>query len=152
LALVRAAKRALERGFDRERHTVAAAVRTRSGMVYLGLNLNGIHTPCAEPVAMGAAVTRGDREMEVMVAVKRKGKRYRVLSPCGTCRQLLFDYSPNASVIVRFRNGRVARLTVGESLPAAYATFDDKRTVPRTPRQGRGDAEPARGRRHSVHG
>jgi len=125
LTLVRAAEEALRRGFDRDRHTVAAAVRTRSGAVYLGLNLNGIHTPCAEPVAIGAAVTGGDREVELMVAVHRRGNRFRVLSPCGTCRQLLYDYAPHASVIVRFRNGRVARLSAEESLPAAYATFDD---------------------------
>lgn len=124
-ALVKAAEEALRRGFDRDRHTVAAAARTRSGAVYLGLNLNGIHTPCAEPVAIGAAVTRGDRDVELMVAVQRRGNRYRVLSPCGTCRQLLLDYSPNASVIVRFRNGRVALLSAEESLPAAFATFDD---------------------------
>ena len=121
---MRAAEDALRHGYVSDRHTVAAAVRTRSGAVYTGLNLNGIHTPCAEPVALGAAMTRGDRKVESMVAVYRRGNRYRVLSPCGTCRQLLFDYSPDASVIVRFRNGRVGRLTAAESLPAAYGTFD----------------------------
>jgi len=122
---VRAATDALRVGFRRNRHTVAAAVRTRSGAVYVGLNLEGIHTPCAEPVAIGAAMTRGDREVESMVAVVQwRAGRFRVLSPCGTCRQLLYDYAPAATVIVRFQGGRVARLSVAESLPAAYATFD----------------------------
>jgi cytidine deaminase len=125
-ALVRAAERTLRRGYDRDRHTVAAAVRTRSGAVYVGLNLNGIHTPCAEPVALGAAVTHGDRDVELMVAVYKDGARYGVLSPCGTCRQLLLDYAPHGSVIVRFPSGRVARLSADESLPAAYRTFEDE--------------------------
>ncbi|HEY1197836.1 MAG TPA: cytidine deaminase [Thermoplasmata archaeon] len=124
-ALIRAPQQTLRRGFDAKHHGVAAAVRTRSGAIFPGLNLDGIHTPCAEPVAIGAAMTAGDREIDSMVAVCRRGRRYPVLSPCGTCRQLLFDYSPKASLIVRFRNGRVARLSAEESLPAAYATFGD---------------------------
>ncbi|HYA70827.1 MAG TPA: cytidine deaminase [Thermoplasmata archaeon] len=121
--LIRVAQDALRRGYDRQHHGVAAAVRTRSGAVFVGLNLDGIHTPCAEPVALGAAITAGDREIESMVAVCRRGNRYPVLSPCGTCRQMLFDYAPKASVIVRFEGGRVARLQVAESLPGAFSTF-----------------------------
>jgi len=122
-ALIRAAQSVLRRGFDAERHGVAAAVRTRSGHVFVGLNVDGIHTPCAEPVALGAAATAGDREIESMVAVCRRGREYPVLSPCGTCRQMLFDYAPKATVIVRLSNGRVARLTASESLPGAFSTF-----------------------------
>ena len=124
-ALVRAAEEALRAGWVEGRHTVAAAVRTRGGAVYLGLNLNGTHSPCAEPIALGAAVTRGDRAFETMVAVQRRGDRYPVLSPCGNCRQLLYDYAPRARVIVRFRDGRVARLTIEESLPAPFGSFDE---------------------------
>jgi len=122
-ALIRAAQEALRRGYDPKRHGVGAAVRTRSGAVFVGLNLDGIHTPCAEPVAVGAAITAGEREIESMVAVCRRGNQYPVLSPCGTCRQLLYDYAPTASVIVRFEGGRVARLKVTESLPGAFSTF-----------------------------
>jgi cytidine deaminase len=123
-ALIRAAQQALRRGFDAKHHGVAAAVRTHSGAIFLGLNLEGIHTPCAEPVAIGAAMTAGDRKIESMVAVCRRGRGYPVLSPCGTCRQLLFDYAPKATVIVRFANGRVARLAVTESLPGASSLFE----------------------------
>jgi cytidine deaminase len=123
-ALIREAQSALRAGFDHRHHGVAAAVRTRSGAIFLGLNLEGIHTPCAEPVAVGAAMTAGDREIVSMVAVTKRGRSYPVLSPCGNCRQLLFDYAPGASVIVRFANGRVARLPVAESLPAASPTFE----------------------------
>ena len=117
-ALIRAAEDALRRGFDAQHHDVAAAVRTRSGSIYLGFDIIGLHTPCAEPVAFGAAVTAGDREIESMVAVCRSGRRIVVLSPCGTCRQMLYEYAPHASAIVRFANGRLARLTASECLPA----------------------------------
>jgi cytidine deaminase len=123
LKLIEAARDALRRGFRDHRHSVAAAVRTRSGRIYLGLCVEGIHGPCAEPVAIGAAITAGDSLIESMVAVVGPGRTYPVLSPCGNCRQLLLDYAPKAEVLVRFPNGRVARLTAEESLPAAFRTF-----------------------------
>ncbi len=122
-ALIREAQAALRAGFLRHRHTVAAAVRTRRGAIYRGLNVDGIHGPCAEPVALGAAFTAGDRSIESMVSVCRRGRALPVLSPCGNCRQLLLDYAPRATVIVRFGDGRVARMGVAESLPGAFQTF-----------------------------
>ncbi len=109
--------------YDRWRHGVAAAVRTDSGRVYLGVNLDGIHTPCAEPVAIGAALTAGDRALEAMVAVGRRGPRYPILAPCGTCRQLLFDYAPDAYVLVPGPGGRPRRLGARAALPAPFASF-----------------------------
>lgn len=136
-SLVQAAEELLRRRYVAKRHTVASAVRTRSGSVYVGVNLNGIHSPCAEPVALGAAVTAGDRAFETMVAVQRRGTepRYRVLSPCGNCRQLLYDYAPDASILVSFRGGRLARLSVTEGLPGAYATFEEERHPAKRPRR-----------------
>jgi len=123
-ALIEAARETLRRGYDRRHHTVGAAVRTRSGAIYRGLNIEGIHAPCAEPIALGAALTAGDREIETMVAVCRRGKEYPVLSPCGNCRQMLFDYAPNAFVLVRVANTRVVRLRASESLPGAPWAFE----------------------------
>lgn len=123
--LIREARIALRRGYDPHRHTVAAAVRTRSGSTYVGLNLEGVHTPCAEPIAIGRALTDGDRAVESMVAVCRRKRAYPVLSPCGACRQLLFDYAPTARVIVRFPDGRTASLTAEEALPGAFEFFAD---------------------------
>ena len=123
--LIHSAEYLLRRGYDPLHHTVAAAVRSDSGRIYFGLNVNGIFSPCAEPVAIGAAFTAGEHGIRSMVAVHRRGATYPVISPCGTCRQLLYDYAPRASVIVRFANGRLARLTATEALPGAYATFGD---------------------------
>ena len=122
-ALVRLAQKALRSGYREHRHGVAAAVRTVSGTVYVGLNVDGIHGPCAEHVAIGAAMTAGDRRLESMVAVAKRGRTYPVLSPCGNCRQLLLDYAPRATVIARYASGRVVRLSVAESLPAAFRSF-----------------------------
>ena len=95
-------------------------MRTRSGAVYLGINLEGIHTPCAEPVAVGAALTAGDPAIEAIVAVGKRGRTYPVLAPCGTCRQLLFSYAPKAYFLAPGRRGALRRLTAAASLPSAY--------------------------------
>jgi len=123
--LIARAEELLRRRYLASRSTVSAAVRTRSGSVYLGVNLNGIHGPCAEPVALGAAVTAGDREIEAMVAVHRDRRAYEVLPPCGNCRQLLFDYAPRAYVLVPGPRGEPRRLGAEASLPFAYSTFDE---------------------------
>ncbi len=137
-ALVRRAREALRSGYRPDRHGVAAAVRTASGTVYVGLNVDGIHGPCAEHVAIGAAATAGDTRLRSMVAVAKRGASYPVLSPCGNCRQLLLDYAPDATVIARYPNGRVVRLSVQESLPAAFRSFRAaRRTRPGARRRAR---------------
>ena len=74
---------------------------------------------------MGAALTAGDRALEAMVAVFRRGRSYGILAPCGTCRQLLFDYAPSAYALVPGPGGRLRRLTARALLPSAFLTFDD---------------------------
>jgi cytidine deaminase len=103
---------------------VAAAIRTRQGSVFLGLNIEGIYTPCAEPVAFGAAVTAGDSDIEAMVAVCKRGRRYPILNPCGSCRQMLLDYAPNAYALVAGPRGRPRRLRATAALPLPYRGFD----------------------------
>ncbi len=102
---------------------MAAAVRTRSGRLFTGVNIEGLYTPCAEPVAIGAAFAATERELSAMVAVCRRGRRFPLLAPCGTCRQMLLDYAPEAYAIVPDRRGRPVRLAARASLPYAFATF-----------------------------
>ena len=120
LELVARAAELLRRRYDAKRHTVAAAVRTRNGSVFVGVNVEGIHTPCAEPVAFGAAVTAGEPDIEAMVAVCRVGRRYPILNPCGSCRQMLFDYAPGAYALVAGPRGTPRRLRAAAALPAPF--------------------------------
>jgi cytidine deaminase len=84
------------------RHEVAAALRTRSGGVHLGLHVEssiGRASICAEGAAIAAAAAAGDTEIETIVAVLDTGDGWRVVTPCGLCRELISDYSPEAVVI-----------------------------------------------------
>lgn len=106
------------------RHEVAAALRTRSGAIHLGLHVEssiGRASICAEGVAIGAAATAGDTDIDTIVAVLRTDDGgWRVVTPCGLCRELISDYAPAAHVIDydATRPGHpVARVPVATLLP-----------------------------------
>ena len=84
------------------RHEVAAALRTRAGTVHLGLHVEssiGRASICAEGAVIAAAAAAGDTEIETIVAVLDTGEGWRVVTPCGLCRELISDYAPAATVI-----------------------------------------------------
>jgi cytidine deaminase len=122
-SLIRAATETLIRCYRDKRHTVAAAVRCASGLVYTGVNIDSCgYGPCAEPIAIGAAITAGERDIDSVVAVCRRGDQYDVLSPCGNCRQMLVDYAPDAIVIFRIGN-EVKKARAADLLPGSYVGF-----------------------------
>ena len=102
--LIAEAKKAIHLNYDQEHHnhTVGAAVRCKSGKVYVGVNLYSLHGACAEQVAIGTAITNGEREFDAIVAVRGK-EGEEIISPCGNCRQILHDYMPDCDVIVSAR-------------------------------------------------
>jgi cytidine deaminase len=78
--------------------------------------------PCAEPIAIGAAISNGEREITSIVGVGTDGESYYVMSPCGNCRQLLFDYAPDCMVIIP-HDGKVVKIPARELIPDAYSNF-----------------------------
>ncbi|HYJ68520.1 MAG TPA: ASCH domain-containing protein [Nocardioidaceae bacterium] len=101
-----------------DNHRVAAAAYDSDGRVFAGVNVYHFSGgPCAEPVAMGSAVaSRARLPLTTMVAVNLRDG---VISPCGRCRQMLFDYYPDIRVIVRGKAGLEA-VPVAELLPYAF--------------------------------
>jgi cytidine deaminase len=104
-----------------DRHMVATALRTNAGTVHLGVHIQGSagrSSICAEGIALGTALTNGDlHDVETVVSVQFKPAGVlRVISPCGLCRELLFDYCPDAWV-VNYDDGDVARVRAGDLLP-----------------------------------
>lgn len=104
-------------------HEVAAALRTKSGAVFAAVHLEayvGRIAVCAEAVALGMAAAAGDTDVEQVVAVDKNGN---VVSPCGMCRELLLDYAPHASIIVK-RNGALSSIPLADLLPDKYVHTD----------------------------
>ena len=124
IELIEAAAGVIRRNFDPERHSVGAALRGVSGRIYLGVNIDSCaYGPCAEPVALGAAICIGEREYTAIVAVI--GDTFAVLPPCGNCRQMLFDYMPDVNVILEIDGQRV-KTRARDLLPHPYQGFEER--------------------------
>ena len=118
--LLAAAREAIRRNYDgiQFNFTVGAAVRCGSGRIYTGVNVYSIHGACAEQVALGAAITAGERVFETIVAV-RGADGEELLPPCGNCRQILSDYAPDCAVILAV-DGTMRKIPARMLLPYAY--------------------------------
>lgn len=119
--LITKALNVLEKNFDDGiyNHTVGCALLCKNGSIYTGVNCDGIHGSCAEYITMGIAISAGEREFETIVAVHDKAEKF-VISPCGNCRQMLFEYCPDITVIVKDENGELIKVTARDLLPFAW--------------------------------
>jgi len=103
---------------DDQNHTVGAAVVTKDGKIITGINVyHFTGGPCGEIVAMGNAISNGEKDLVGIVAIGNWNRG--VLSPCGRCRQVLFDYYPDMQVILGKDEGYVVK-GVRDLLPDVY--------------------------------
>jgi len=119
--LMEVARRASERAYaPYSRFRVGAAVRTATGAVYAGCNVENASyglSCCAERSAVFAAVAAEGPAMRLVeIAVHADAHS---VPPCGACRQVLAEFGPPARVLFR-SGGAVTALRVDELLPAAF--------------------------------
>jgi cytidine deaminase len=100
-------------------YPVGAALRTKSGRIFTGVNVENAAYPttmCAERVAVYKAVSEGEREFDVIAVVTPNGG-----SPCGGCRQVLAEFGLEIIVLIGDGAGRLLQETsVNELLPGAF--------------------------------
>ena len=126
--LIAAASEAIKRRYRNDWQEVGAALRTRDGRIITGVNIDaylGRMAVCAEAVAIGRAITEaGDKGIDTIVAVRHPkpdevDRTIAVVSPCGSCREIIHDYDAQARVIVP--NGDEQGVaTIAELLPNKY--------------------------------
>lgn len=101
------------------RYPVGAALRTKSGRIYTGVNVENAAYPqtmCAERVAIFKAVSEGETEFEVIAVVTNNGG-----SPCGGCRQVMAEFGLETVVLFADGKGMLTKeTTVNELLPEAF--------------------------------
>jgi cytidine deaminase len=126
--LIEAARQAIIARYKNDWQEVGAAMRTRDGRIVTGVNLDaylGRMAVCAEGVALGRAITdMGETGIDTIVAVRHPkpneaDRDVAVVSPCGSCRELIWDYDRNARVIVPGEKGPTI-MSIGELLPNKY--------------------------------
>jgi cytidine deaminase len=78
-------------------YPVGAALRAVDGTIYTGCNVENAAYPatiCAERTALVKAVSEGQRQFDLLVVATRNGG-----SPCGTCRQMLYEFAPELRIM-----------------------------------------------------
>jgi cytidine deaminase len=120
--LLRAAKAAMKKAYaPYSNFRVGAAVLTKTGKVFAGCNVENASygmTNCAERTAIFSAVAELGPELEV-TAVAVVNDHGVPCSPCGACRQVIYEFGPDATVFFQGTEGdKQAHIT--ELLPEGF--------------------------------
>lgn len=99
---------------------VGAAALTASGQIFRGGNIENAAYPmtiCAERVALCSAYAAGERTIVALAVVTPTAT---VASPCGACRQFIFELAPHSSIILLNLHGERRMVTPQELLPHGF--------------------------------
>lgn len=119
--LIRVASLARQRAHaPYSKYKVGAAIRTQRNRVHSGANVENASyglTVCAERTAAFAAVNAGDTAFDSIAIVIDDE---RLPTPCGACRQVLAEFSPDMRVILATTGGKRKVTTLRELLPDPF--------------------------------
>lgn len=121
--LIESAKKVREKAYAPfSNFLVGAAVRTKDGKIYTGCNIESASyglTVCAERIAIWKAVSEGEREFECVAVVTDTEE---LTPPCGTCRQIIWEFCGDIPVTFSNLKGKVETVMMKEILPRAFDT------------------------------
>jgi cytidine deaminase len=99
---------------------VGAALRTRGGRIFRGCNVENATyglTVCAERVALFTAIAEGERQFDAIVVATQSEKPS---SPCGPCRQLLWEFCGDIDVFLINLEGETLHFKLSELFPQPF--------------------------------
>ena len=105
---------------------VGATLRTKSGKIYYGCNIenHGIQGICAERTAFAKALSEGEREFEsiTVVGAKKGEEPSEKCMPCGYCRQFMSEYVDKdfKVYVVKDKNDNIEEYTIDQLLPFRF--------------------------------
>ena len=100
---------------------VGAALLCADGSVFTGCNVESAaygSTICAERTALLKAVSEGHREDWSAIAVAGKGMEF--CWPCGSCRQMLYEFAPDLRVLAVRGDGEFEEAKLSDLLPRGF--------------------------------
>jgi len=104
------------------RFQVGAALRTASGAVFTGCNVENASfglTICAERAAVTAAVAAGECRFEALAIATGAAPP---AGPCGACRQVLAEFAPDLPILLVNDRGAVERVRLAKLLPRQFSS------------------------------
>ena len=119
--LVEIAFTMLERSYSPYSHfPVGAALEGADGKVYTGCNVENAaygSCICAERTALVKAVSEGCQSFR-RLAVVGNGEDY--CWPCGSCRQMLYEFAPELEILVARGDHDFVKTTLRELMPHGF--------------------------------
>ncbi len=99
---------------------VGAALQCSDGTVFTGCNVENAaygSTICAERTALVKAISEGRTDF-VAIAITGQGSDY--CWPCGSCRQMLYEFAPDLKVIAARGDGDFQTVPLSQLLPYGF--------------------------------
>ena len=99
---------------------VGAALESAGGQVFTGCNIENASlglTVCAERVALWKAISEGAREFTRIAVISDADTP---ATPCGACRQLLWEYCGDIPVQLHAVNGISRTVQLADLLPLPF--------------------------------
>ena len=99
---------------------MGAALQTDEGKVFSGCNVESASyglTVCAERIAIWKALSEGERDFARLVIV---ADTEQLTPPCGTCRQIIWEFCKHATIVLANLHGQKEELHVADLLPRAF--------------------------------
>jgi cytidine deaminase len=121
--LFAAARRAMKNAHaPYSKFKVGAALVTTKGRIFVGCNVENASygmTNCAERTAIFTAVAQLGPKMEIR-AIAVTNNQNAPCSPCGACRQVIYEFGPKAVVFFRGKSGDDTELLITDLLPEGF--------------------------------
>lgn len=105
---------------------VGAAILTGSGKIFAGCNVENASyglCNCAERTAIFTAAATGERKLQCVVVYTPTPT---ATAPCGACRQVIYEFGPQARVISFCASRAEVDTTIAALLPGAFGPADLK--------------------------
>jgi cytidine deaminase len=119
--LIDTARKAMENAYaPYSKIKVGAALLTSSGKIYTGCNIENASyglTICAERVAVGCAVSQGEKNFIAIAIVNSTEK---IITPCGACLQVLSEFSRNLQIILVSAKNEIIRTDLKSLFPEPF--------------------------------
>ena len=100
------------------KYKVGAAILSNDDSIIIGFNIESKAYPttiCAERVAIFSALTRGKKDfISLAVVTDDQG------SPCGTCRQIIHEYTGNIKILISDNKYNYYETTTNDLLPNPF--------------------------------
>lgn len=102
------------------KYQVGAALLCDDGTVFTGCNIESASYPCGicgERTAMSKAISEGHIKF-TKIAIA--GSSEKICTPCGMCRQFMYEFNPNLEVLCSDNAGKFEKHTLADLLSCGF--------------------------------